>query len=466
MKKFDIVAIGSGPAGQAAARTAVRAGKTAAIIERSREIGGACLHRGTIPSKTLREASRRILALKRDGEAMGLVLPPRLPTELLARRLREVISGQCRQLAQGFESEGIERIYGSASLAGPNEIHVEIPGSPAATIGARSIVIATGSKPRDVPGIDVDHDQVLDSDSILSLDVLPESMLILGGGVIACEYASIFASLGVAVTMLDRSDRPLGFLDPDLSTAFVESLERFGGRYRGGVAIEKLEADGFTRVDVTLGDGRVFAAERVMVALGRTPCSTGIGLEAVGVTTDQRGRIEVNEHCETKTPGIYAVGDVIGAPGLASTSFEQGRRAVRHALELDPGKTWKVVPIGIYTVPELGAVGLTEPQAREECDDVVVARADFADLARSHIDGNPEGYLKLIANQATGQILGVAIAGEGAAELVAVGQTAMLLGGRLRDLVENIFNFPTLAEAYRVAALQILQGHEARRQAA
>lgn len=466
MKRFDVVAIGSGPAGQAAARTAVRAGKTAAIVERSREIGGACLHRGTIPSKTLREASRRILSLQRDGEAMGLVLPPRLPTELLARRLREVISGHCRQLAQGFESEGIERIYGSASLAGPNLISVEIPGDAPETIEAKTIVIATGSKPRDVPNLEADHDQVLDSDSILSLDVLPESMLILGGGVIACEYASIFASLGVTITMLDRSDRPLGFLDPDLSAAFVDSLHRSGGRYRGGVAIESLEADGFTRVDVRLGDGRVFSAERVMVALGRTPCSSGLGLEDVGVATDARGRIQVDEHCQTNVPGVYAVGDVIGAPGLASTSFEQGRRAVRHALELAPGKTWRVVPIGIYTVPELGAVGLTEPQAREACSDVVVARAEFADLARSHIDGNPEGYLKLIANRVTGEILGVAIAGEGAAELVAVGQTAMLLGGCVRDLVENIFNFPTLAEAYRVAALQILQGDEASRRAA
>jgi NAD(P) transhydrogenase len=291
---------------------------------------------------------------------------------------------------------------------------------------------------------------------VLGLEYLPHSMVILGGGVIACEYASILASLGVLVTIVDRAPRPLAFLDPDLSQGFLAAFGELGGRYIGSTSVKSVESDGISNTTTTLANGDELTAEKVMVALGRVPYTAGLGLDVVGVAIDGRGTVTVDANGCTSAPHVYAVGDVVGPPALASFSMQQGRRAVMHALGRVEADAAAIVPIGIFTIPELACVGESEVQARARIGDVIVGRADFSRLARGQITDEPEGFLKLIADPTGERLLGVGIVGEGATELVHMGQLVLLGSGRVRELVEAVFNFPTMAEAYRVAALDVL----------
>ena len=466
MKPYDMIVIGSGPAGQQAALACARAGGRVGLVERDASVGGASLHRGTIPSKTLREAALRLCRLQQDGARLGATVPDRLRLEMLTEHLERVIGAQVGTIDGTLESHGIERLHGTARVVSSSSVRIERPGGASVVVDATTIVVATGSKPRLPPEIPVDHEQVLDSDSILSLEYLPASMTILGGGVIGCEYASIFAVLGVEVTIVDGAPRPLAFLDEDLGNAFRVEFEATGGRYLGSTKIERVEADGLCNVSTTLVDGRVIESERLMIALGRVPCIERLGLEDVGVQIDERGRVLVDAQCRTACPSVFAVGDVIGPPALASTSMEQGRRAALAALGLPAAPGSSVIPVGIYTIPEIAAVGLTEAQARQAHGDVLVGHARFSDVARGRISGETHGMLKLVADPAGDKILGVGIVGEGASELVALGQLAILLGGGVSSFIDNIFNFPTMAEAYRLAALDIATSARSRRRAA
>lgn len=455
MRNYDVVVIGSGPGGQKAAVQAAKSGKRVALIEREREIGGACVYKGTIPSKTLREAALALDRMKRNASAFNFSLRDGIEVAALMERLDQVLIAHDRFIGDQMRRNAIDVIHGRAKLVGPREVEVLAINGDKTRYGAETIVIATGSRPRMPDDMDVDHENILDSDSILSMIYLPRSITVLGGGVIACEYASIFAVLGVEVTIVDRAPRPLMFMDPELTGLFVQRFENSGGRYLGSQDIRSVQWDGATKVHTSLASGEVIASDKVLVALGRSANVEGLGLDTVGVEQSARGHVAVDEHYQTNIPGIYAVGDVIGPPSLASCSMEQGRRAMCHALSIDPGAAFELVPIGIYAVPEIASVGLTEVQAHEKYKQVVVGRARFEEIARGQIAGIENGMLKLIVDGQTLNILGVQIIGDGSTDLVHVGEYAMLNENDYTVFLENIFNFPTLGEAYRVAALDV-----------
>jgi len=456
VQRCDVLVLGSGPAGQKAAIQAVKAGKTVVLIEHERAIGGACVHRGTIPSKTLRESAAQATRLARDADIWGV--SPRVGVEVssLMARLDRVVSAHAHYMGRQIDRNGIERHHGRARFVSPDTVEMTTVAGERAQFTAGVIVVATGSRPRTPPEIPIDHENVLDSDSILSMLYLPTSLTVLGGGVIASEYASIFAALGVKVTMIDRADRPLKFMDGELVEKFVEAFQRAGGTYIGEQTIGGVSFDGVSQVLTTLSDGRVVTSDKMLVALGRAANVDELNLPAAGLAANGRGLLEVDEHCRTANPHIYAVGDVVGPPSLAATAMEQGRRAARHALGLGEDPGINTIPIGIYTIPEMASVGLSEDEAKKRGGSALVGRARFDEVARGQISGITDGLLKLVADGAGKRLLGVHIVGEGATELVHVGQMALLGQMDVDTFVENIFNFPTLAEAYRVAALDLV----------
>ncbi|MFO0633253.1 MAG: Si-specific NAD(P)(+) transhydrogenase [Nannocystaceae bacterium] len=453
---YDWIVIGAGPGGQKAALCAAGAGAKVAVVERDAQPGGACVHRGTIPSKTLREAAVQLSRFFRQAERFGLVLPSEVRFSHVRGQLDQVIARHVGSIRDELALAGVDRIHGSARFVSPHELEVRSPSGASRRLTAKHIVVATGSRPRNPPETPVDHDLVLDSDSVLGLEYLPHSLVIIGGGIIACEYAAIFASLGVLVTIIDRAPRPLAFLDPELSEGFLRAFEAAGGVYLGDRKVRGLDPDGLAAVTTYTDGGEAVTSEKVMVALGRVPSTASLGLAEAGIAVDTHGRIPVDANGRTVAGHVYAVGDVIGPPALASYSMEQGRRAVMHALGLETGEAPSLVPMGIFTIPELAAVGETERSARERFGEVTIGRADFAGIARGHIAGEPDGFLKLVADAEGERLLGVGIVGEGATELVHLGLLLLRSGGRVRELVEGVFNFPTMAEAYRVAALDLL----------
>lgn len=451
---FDLVVVGSGPAGQKAAIQGASAGCSVLVIDREASAGGACVHHGTIPSKTLRETAVLLDSFPRRSN-LDICLGHDVRISSLTTRLDRVIAAHERYIGGQLERSGVVFWRGKARFLDAHRLEVRAVGGGARVAQGRTIVIATGSRPRTPPEVPIDHEHILDSDSILSLTYLPESLVVLGAGVIASEYASIFACLGVEVTMIDRGVRPLSFLDEELTAHFLASYQASGGRFLGGRTLKGVEWDGISRVVTTLDDGTVVESEKLLSALGRVACLDDLDLAAAGLTATSRGLLAVDAHLRTSVPHIYGAGDVIGPPSLASTSMEQGRRAACHALGIPVGATMGVVPSGIYTIPEMASVGLDEAEARKRFPAIVVGRAPFAELARGQISASTEGLLKLISGPDGAQILGVQIVGEGATELIHIGQMAMIGGQPVDTFIDNIFNFPTLGEAYRVAALDV-----------
>lgn len=466
MVKLDVAVIGGGPAGHFAAVTAAEAGKRVVLIEREPAPGGECVLRGTIPSKTLREAALAITSFKRrTGGVVPLELSKELTLSSLLERKREVIEAHQARISASLAAAGVEVWHGQARFRSARTLEVISVTGNARALEAELIVIATGSRPRAPPDVPIDHEAVLDSDSILSMTWLPRTLVVLGAGVIACEYATIFSALGVSVTIVDRGPRPLGFLDDELTSRFVAAFEAGGGMFLGGRTTTAVQWDGANEVEITLDDGRVLRADKVLCAQGRVANVQGLRLEAAGLSTNERGLIPVNERLETKVRGIVAVGDVIGPPSLASTSMEQGRRAIRHWLGQQAGSGPGVIPSGVYTIPELSSVGLTEAQARAAQTGVIVGRAELGSLARQQINASGPGLLKLVCDR-SGQVLGVHLIGEGSAELVHLGQLALSAHLPVDVFVDDVFNFPTLAEAYRVAAHDVVSQRAARSRAA
>jgi NAD(P) transhydrogenase len=453
--RFDFVVIGSGPAGQKAAVQAAKAKASVVVIEDGAEVGGACVHRGTIPSKTLRETAVALGVLRRRSAGVLDVQPPEeLKLASLMTRLEQVVASHQAVIADQLDRNGIARWHGRAKFASPHAVEVRGTDGVVRRATGKFVVIATGSRPRNPPGVPIDHEHVLDSDSILTLAYLPRSLAVIGSGVIATEYACIFAALGVAVTMIDRAPRPLAFLDEELVAEVSRAFGRAGGVYLGGRSAKHVVWDGQDVIS-HLDDGRAVRAEKLLYCLGREANVAGLQLDAAGLAPNLRGLIEVDANCATKVSHIYAVGDVVGPPSLAATAMEQGRRAACHALGLPVPGSAEVVPAGVYAIPELATIGLTEAQARERHGGAVVGRARFAELARGQISGIEDGLLKLVCDGAGKRVLGVQIVGEGAAELVHVGQVAIVAGWDADAFVDHVFNFPTLAEAYRVAALDV-----------
>lgn len=453
---YDIIVIGSGPAGQKAAVQAAKAGKKVALLEGDKVLGGACVHRGTIPSKTLRENALRIANLRHHAELFSFNLRPDMEMAALIENMSNVISAHDSYINRQIVRNHIDRLLGRASFIDAKSLHLDMPGGETKTLEAKNIIIATGSVPRQLPNIEVDHENIYDSDSILSMIYLPQSLTVLGGGVIASEYASIFASLGVRVTMIDRYPRPLGFLDSALTEKFVHAFESEGARFIGNAKVERVYWDGVSQVITKLEDGTIYRSEKCLSAAGRVANVEGLAIEKAGLSLSDRGVIPVDNNLQTEVAGIYAAGDVIGPPSLASASMEQGRRASCSALGIELNAMTDTIPAGIYAIPELSTVGMSENEAVEKYGDPIVGVANFEEVARGQISGIQDGMLRMVADPTGTDLLGVQIVGEGATELIHIGQMGLLSGMKIDAFVENIFNFPTLAEAYRVAALHIV----------
>jgi NAD(P) transhydrogenase len=448
----ELLVIGAGPAGHKAAIQAAKLGKRVLLVDRDPAAGGECVQRGTIPSKTLRESACHLLGLRARSEGViDVSVPPQTKVASLMRRLKGVRASHGSYLDAQLARNGIERLRGQARFLTSTLIEIRSVDRSVRRVRAERTVIATGSRPRQPEYVPIDHEHVLDSDSILSLIYLPKSLVVLGGGVIACEFASLFAALGTEVTVIDAAARPLAFLDPELSAGFVAGFERLGGTLVSGRKVEGVARDG-TAVVTRLQGGGEHASEKLLCAQGRVANVAGLDLAAAGLALTPRGHLPVDAQLRTAVPHIYGAGDVIGPPALAATSADQGRRAARHAFGLDAGEASAVVPVGIYTIPELACVGLSEAEAVQRFGSALVGRARFDELARAHINGETEGLLKLVADP-QGKLVGAHVVGESAAELVHVAQMAMVGGLSLEALIDNVFNFPTMAEAYRVAAL-------------
>ena len=455
--EFDLICLGSGPAGQKAAIQAAKAGFRACIVEREPMVGGSCLLSGTIPSKALREQALRYRRMQGSATSLAVELRGDAPLSALLHGVDAVIAAQDRYLLAQLKRNGVELIRGKGVFLDAHRIEVQQLDGARRVLRAPHVLLATGSRPRHVPAIEVDHEHIVDSDSILSLPYIPRTMLVLGSGVIACEYASIFAALGCSVTMLDKAAEPLGFLDPALCSGFLSGFRAMGGEYRAGSEVSGARFDGFSQVEVALRDGETLAADIVFAAFGRVANLEGIGLDALGLGISSRGTVQVSERFETNIPGIFAAGDAIGPPALACAAADQGRRAALAALGLPPPAATSLVPSGVYTIPEIACVGLSLSEAAAKKIDVIVGRADFSEVARAHIAGEPTGFLTLLCERGSGRVVGAQVLGEGATDLVHLGQAAIATGATADFFIEQIFNFPTMTEAYRIAAFDVLK---------
>jgi NAD(P) transhydrogenase len=454
VRAFDLVVIGSGPAGQRAAIQAAKLGKEVAIIERQRVVGGVCINTGTIPSKTLREAVLDLSGIRQRvhyGESFRSKLDVSADdllqrAEGVMRREREVIRSQ-------LQRNGVRIFEGCASFESEHVVVVD-DGDERHHLEAPFIVIAVGTTPGMPAGLVVDHQTVLASDDLLHLRKLPRSLLVVGAGIIGLEYATIFGALGIHVTLVDKRRELLAdMVDREITEALAFHARERGVTLRLGEEVAALERPTGRDAVVVMKSGKRIATEMLLVSAGRVGATKDLALEKVGLTTDDRGRISVNEHFQTARPHIYAVGDVIGFPALASTSMEQGRLASCHAF----GRTAKSIPglypFGIYAIPEIAWVGRTEESLTAEGIPFESGTARYKEIARGNIVGDPEGMLKLLFHLETRRILGVWGLGTNATELVHVGQAVMAHDGTLDYFVEGVFNYPTLAECYKVAAL-------------
>lgn len=453
IEKVDAFIIGSGPSGQKAAIQLAKTGRRVVVCEQLKEIGGACVHHGTIPSKALRErAMERGRINSRLAELNLGEIDRGISVADLIGEMSDVVTAHDQYMTDQLKRNNVEIVHGRAGFIDPFHIEVLTTTGGKQQYHSTNFVIAAGSKPRHPDNIEIDHENIYDSDSILTLAYLPQSMVVLGGGVIACEYASIFAMLGTKVTLIDRYPQPLGFLDSDLTRRFVRSFERKGGVFLGEVEVTSCSFDGISQVETTLGDGTIVKSDKVLCAQGRISDLDNLKIENAGLELNERALLSVDEHGRTQQQHIYAAGDVIGPPSLASASMEQGRRAACHIAEIEVGELGDLVPSGIYSIPELACVGLSEEQAQQQFDCVVVGRSDFSEIARGHIANSQDGMLKLVVS-GDGIVRGIHIVGTHATDLVHIGQMGLLQGATVHTYIENVFNFPTYAESYRVAAL-------------
>ena len=456
MKQVDMAVIGTGPAGQKAAIQAAKLGKRVALIERSDVLGGACINTGTIPSKALREA---VLQLVRMGQSRFYgedhSSRPEISIDDLTSRCQHIIRTE-RKLIQGqLAHNEVELIWGEARFEDPHTLRIERP-SGSEVVRAEHLVIATGSTPARPADVPFDDERILDSDSVLRLSQLPKSMLIVGGGVIGTEYTCVMATLGVRCTLTEARDRLLDFVDAEIIESLQYHMRSAGVTLRLGERVEEISSlsDGF--VQATLQSGKRLHAESLLYCIGRQGATQNLGLENIGLTPDSRGRLKVNEQYQTELPHIYAVGDVIGFPALASTSMEQGRLAAHHACDEPAHDMHQLQPIGIYTIPEISFVGRSEDELTESRTPFEVGIARYRELARGQIIGDSYGMLKLLVSPDDRRLLGVHVFGTGATEIVHIGQAVMGCNGTIDYLVDTVFNYPTLAESYKVAALDAM----------
>lgn len=456
MRRYDVLVIGSGPGGQKAAIQASKLGKTVAVIERQPYIGGAGLHTGTLPSKTLRESALFLSGLK-ERAVFGFQVTVSRDTSLseLMYRKTEVTRKQMETIIEQFSRNNIEIIYGEASFVDRNTLLVKGPATGGEEFRGDIIVIATGSRPSRPEDVPFDAEHIYDSDSILKLDKIPSNLTVIGGGVIGCEYACIFAALGVKINLIEKKPRLLPFADEEIITSLMYWMRHMGVTLRLSEEVVDIVVEREGRVVTRLKSGKTIVSEKLLYTMGRIGNTDSLDLPAVGLKSDGRGYIPVNESFQTWVPNIYAVGDCIGFPSLSSTSMEQGRRAVCHAFQKE-GLTCAYVgamPFGIYTIPEVSMVGETEESLTAKGVAYEVGCAYFQDVARGQIIGDVRGMLKLIFNRESRQLLGVHIVGEKASELIHIGQAVLNYGGTVDYFKDAVFNYPTLSDAYKEAAL-------------
>jgi NAD(P) transhydrogenase len=454
MQTFDMLVIGSGPGGQRAAIQAAKLGRRVAIVEQREILGGVTAHTGTIPSKTLREAVLYLCGWREKGfYGRNHRVKANITVADLMQRLHATIRQQIEIIQHQLTRNGVEVITGAAAFVDPHTVRVRNGSGQEQICRAQHIVIATGTVPHRPAEIPFDDVTVIDSDGILGIREIPRTMTVIGAGVIGVEYATIFSALDTKITLIDGRNTILDFVDADIVDSFRHDLQDRGIALRLGEEVEHVERQSDGRVVTRMKSGRRVVSDLVMVAAGRLGATAGLALDRAGLTADDRGRLGVDEHLRTAQPHIYAVGDIIGFPALASTSAEQGRKAACHAFGLVADGAPDLFPFGIYAVPEISIVGRTERQLREKGVPFETGVARFRETARGQIQGGSEGLLKLLFHLDDHRLLGVHIVGEGATELIHIGQAVMAHDGGLDYFLNSVFNYPTLAEAYKTAAL-------------
>jgi NAD(P) transhydrogenase len=452
---FDLVCIGSGPAGQRAAVQAAKLGQRAAVIEKRRCVGGVCIDTGTIPSKTLRETVLMFSGLTGRADRLPWTRVDSRPTAAqLFTGVDAVIAREVEVVERQLRRNDVTLLSGEASFVDPHTLAVHGEGGRRHVSGA-NIVIAIGTEPAATPGVEADGEVILNTDQVVQLKHLPRSMTVVGAGVIGIEYTSIFATLGVAVTLVERRDRPLEFLDREIVDELIHQMRNRNVTFRFGEAVEALAvAEGPPRkAVVTLESGKRIVSDMVLFSVGRVAATDALNLSAAGLAGDARGRIKVDEHFRTAVPHIFAAGDVIGYPSLAATSSEQGRLAACHAFGVEAGPMARHFPIGIYSIPEISMVGAPEHELTAHKVPYETGVARYREIARGQILGDDSGMFKMLFHREDRRLLGIHCIGTGATELVHVGQAVLGLGGGLDYFLQTVFNYPTLAECYKVAAL-------------
>jgi NAD(P) transhydrogenase len=452
---YDLVVIGSGPAGRRAAVQAAKLGKSVLVVEGRKRVGGVSVHTGTIPSKTLRETVLNLTGWRERGfYGRSYRVKKDIEGSDLDARLNKTLEHEVDVLEHQFQRNGVKTMEGFARFLDPHRVLVIAPDASEIVVEGDRFLIAVGTAPFRPDYIPFDDDTILDSDMLIEAPRVPRSMVVIGAGVIGIEYATIFSALDVQVTLLEPRDTFLDFVDREIIDEFVHQLRDRGMIIRLGAKVTSIAKDKSGHVVTILEDGRSIRTEMLLFAAGRVGATSQLGLEHCGLSVDNRGRLKVNPKTfQTEVPHIYAAGDVIGFPSLASTSMEQGRIAACHAFGLPMPPAPQYFPYGIYAVPEISTVGMSEQEVREKNIPFECGIARFRETSRGHIMGLDSGLMKMIFSIKTRRLLGVHIIGEGATELIHIGQAVLNLKGTIDYFIENTFNYPTLAEAYKIAAL-------------
>lgn len=449
--EFDFIVIGTGPAGQKAAIQAAKLGKRTLAIEKQSVVGGVALATGTIPSKTLREAVMDLGGLRQRGlHGANYRVKQDITMEDLTYRVDHVLRNEIAVIEDQLHRNGVEVAHGAASFRDPYRIVVST-GDSQHEFTAEKFLIAVGSKPATSPLVPIDGTSIFDTDVLFQMARLPRTMIVVGAGIIGIEYAGIFAALGVKVTLIDMREQLLDFVDREIVDGLMYQMREHGVAFRLNEQVTEVQStDG---VIARTESNKTIVGDCLLYCVGRQGAVDGLGLENAGIGSDSRGRITVDEQYRTAVPHVYAAGDVIGFPALAATSMEQGRMAALAAFGMPNENIGRVIPYGIYTIPEISMVGSTESQLTTQSVPYECGIARFAETARGQIIGEDQGRLKILVNSESRQILGVHIIGEGATELIHIGQVLIGLNASLDFLVNNVFNYPTLAECYKIAAL-------------
>ena len=456
MAHYDMLVIGSGPAGQKAAIQGAKVGKKVGIVERKKFVGGLCINSGTIPSKSLREAVLFLSGFRqRNLYGASYRVKKDITFEDLLFKCDHVVKAEQEVVQNQLIRNHVDYIVGNASFIEPHRLSIK-QDLETNEHSADYIMIAVGTEPSRPAAIPFDDTTIIDSDGLLALKQLPKSLTIVGGGVIGCEYASILATLGIPVVLIERRPRLLEFVDSELIEALQYQMRSIGVTLRFNEEVTAVQKHSDGAVVIQLKSGKQIRAALLMYSSGRVGATKGLNLESIGIQADERGRLRVNENFQTAIPHIYAVGDVIGFPALASTSMQQGRHAACHALGLACDASAHLLPYGIYTIPEISMVGRNEDELTRDGVPYELGVARYHEIARGQLIGDTVGMLKLLFHSDTRELLGVHIIGEGATELVHIGQAVMALGGKLDYFIDAVFNYPTLAECYKVAALAAL----------